>query len=292
MRVVLTAVIDDFRKQMRSAADATGQVGKAAEGAEKQSSKLGDAGRAVGKAALTGLALATTATVGLGTAAFRAGVQYNNLEQQSRTALTTMLGSAEAASDQMEKLVAWGKTSPFPRQVWLEAQTQLIGFGLEAERVIPTLSAIQDAAAATGRTSAADIGEIVNVFAKIQGTGRITARELNQLGIRGIDAAGLLADAYGTTADRIRDDITSGALDGRQALVDLTDQMSIRFAGAAEGLRQTWFGAVDRIKGAFRDIGSILAGPFVDPQGGGAAVDWANALADAMRALEDRKSVV
>ena len=45
-------------------------------------------------------------------------------------------------------------------------------------------------------------------------------------------------------------------------------------------------GALDRIAGATRDIGSVLAEPFIDPQGGGAAVQWANDIADALRAFE------
>jgi hypothetical protein len=286
VKVVLTAVIDDFRRQMGEAAKATGKVGDAAQDAEKRSSRLGDAARGVGKVALTGLAVATTATAALGIAAVRAGVSYNSLEQNSRVALTTLLGSTEAANAQMERLGEFAAQSPFPKPIWVEAQQTLLSFGAAAGDIVPMLSAIQDTAAATGRTTAADIGGIVDVFAKIQSTGRITGVELRQLGIRGIDAAALLGQAYGRTADQIRDDITSGALDGREALVKLTEQMTATFGGAAEGLRNTWTGALDMISGSFRRIGSIIAEPFVSKEGGGAAVEWAAALADSMRALE------
>src|SRR5690606_31271483 len=66
----------------------------------------------------------------------------------------------------------------------------------------------------------------------------------------------------------------------------LTQQMEVRFGGAAANVQQTWAGAVDSLRGAFRDVGSVIAAPFVDPMGGGAAVDWARGLAQALRALE------
>src|SRR5690606_41126804 len=114
-----------------------------------------------------------------------------------------------------------------------------------------------------------------------------------QLGARGIDAAALIGQAFGKTAGEIREDISSGALDAQVFLTTLVDQMTRRFGGAAEGLRTTWLGALDRIKGATRDIGSVLAEPFIDPRGGGALVRWGNDLADVLRAVEaalDRKS--
>jgi tape measure domain-containing protein len=228
---------------------------------------------------------ATTATVGLGVAALRTGVAYNSLEQTSRAALTTLLGSAEQANRQMDQLRQFGRTSPFPRQVWIEAQNQLLGFGFAAEDVVPTLSAINDAMSALGGNDQA-IREVVRVLAQVKSTGQVTAGTLNQLGIRGVNAAELLGNAFGKSAGQIREEIRSGAIDANTFLTTLVEQMEVRYAGAADLVRQTWTGALDRIAGAFRDIGSIIASPFIDPKGGGAAVDWANALADAMRILE------
>ncbi|MFW6080238.1 MAG: tape measure protein, partial [Gemmatimonadota bacterium] len=272
--VRLRAVVDDFKRSFGEAAAATQKVGAEAQAAEQKTSRLGQAGRAIGRTALTGLGAATTALVGLGAAAANTGVEYNSLEQQSRAALTTLLGSTEAASRQMDQLREFVRTSPFPREVFIRAQQQLIAFGMEAERVIPTLDAVQDAIAATGGTSR-EIEDVVRVLAQVQSTGKITAQELRELGNRGIDAAQLLGDAMGKTAGQIREDITAGTLDADTALRTLVDQMEVRFGGAAENVRQTWFGAVDSLRGAFRDVGSVIAAPFVDPQGGGAAVDWA-----------------
>src|SRR5690606_23243486 len=104
-----------------------------------------------------------------------------------------------------------------------------------------TLGAVQDAVAAIGGT-AQDIQEVVDVLATIQSTGRISAMELRRLGIRGINAAQLLAEEFGTTESAIRDGITRGTIDATDAIDALVAGMTRRFDGAAEGLKATWIG--------------------------------------------------
>lgn len=291
LSVRLQFLVNDAKKSARDASNAVAGIGTAAERAGRTStaglSRVGQAAVSAGKAAAAVGGLAAGGLAVMTTSVVKGGVAYNNLEQTSRAALKTVLGSATAATNQMEQLREFGKTSPFPRQVWISAQQQLLAFGMEAEKIIPTFSAIQDAVAAAGG-SGETISEITQIIAKIQSTGKVTAEELNELGFRGIDAATLIGDAMGKTAGEVREDITSQAITGVQFIDQLTAAMSQRFGGAAENVKQTWAGTTDRIKGAIRDIGSVLATPLVDPEGGGAAVQWGNDIADALRAFEAR----
>ncbi|TKR27131.1 tape measure protein [Cellulomonas hominis] len=227
----------------------------------------------------------TTGAVAMGAAVYKVGADYNRLQQSSRAALTTLLGSAEAANAQMDKLDAFARNSPFTKQVFITAQQQLLGFGMQAERVLPTLDAIQNAVAATGG-SAEDISEITRVLAQVESTGKITANTLNQLGVRGVDAATLIGSQMGMTGEQIREAITSGSLDAGQAIDALVAGMTARFGGATDLIKLQMDGAADRVKGAWRDIGAVIAAPFVDPNGGGRVVEWTNKLADALRAAE------
>lgn len=288
--VRLKIEMDQVRRDSRSTSQSLLGIASAAQTAGNSGQHLS---RLASAAKATGAAVAGIGTVAVGgmaalsTSTLKTGISYNTLEQTSRAALKTVLGSASAATSQMEALREFGKSSPFPRQVWISAQQQLLAFGMAAEKVIPTLSAIQDAVAAAGGSSQ-QISEVTAVLARIQSTGKVTAEELNELGYRGIDAAKLVGEAMGKTAGEVRADITSQAISGQQFLDTLTASMSEHFAGAAAGVKQTWTGAVDRVKGAVRDIGGLLATPLVDPNGGGAAVEWANEVADALRALEAR----
>lgn len=239
--VRLRLEVDQLQRDAAAASKAIGGIGGAAATAGKQAKEIGTLGQATrdaGKAFATAGTIAIGAVTALGVGVFKTGVAYNTLEQTSRAALTTLLGSAEAASAQMEKLREFGRSSPFPRQVWIEAQQQLLAFGMAAEEVIPTLSAIQDAVAAAGG-STVDIQEIVRVLAQVQSTGKATAETLNQLGVRGVDAAALIGQAMGKTAAEIREEISSGALDAATFLTVLTDAMSDRFGGAAENVKAT-----------------------------------------------------
>ena len=60
-----------------------------------------------------------------------------------------------------------------------------------ADDVLPTLDAIQNAVAAVGGSND-DISEITRILATVTSSGKITAETLNQLGVRGVDAATLI----------------------------------------------------------------------------------------------------
>ena len=246
---------------------------------------LGGVGRTI--AGASAAAVAATAAVGAGLAGslVKTGVAYNNLEQTSRAAMTTILGSASAAEEMMGKISAFGKTSPFPRQAFIEATQQLLGFGFSADAIIPTLTAINDATAALGGNSQT-IATMTDVFAKIQSQGKITGEEINRMGAVGIDAVGMLATAAGVSGESIRKSISEGSVDAATAISVLTDGMNAKFGGASENVKNTWGGAVDRVKGAWRDLASALVEPFISKSGGGYAVEWANLLADKLRVLE------
>lgn len=285
MQVRLDLLVGDYIRNAQNAGKATVAIGEAAEKPRSALDRLKTVGVDLGRTMVAAAGVGAAALAGWTASAVTAGVAYNSLQQTAGSALETLMGSAEAAAAQMEQLAAFARTSPFPRQMWIQAQQTLIGFGVEAERIVPIFSALQDGVVAVGG-SAQQIEEVVHILAQITTTGRVTADELNELAYRGINAAELVGDAWGMSAAQLRDSVSAGTVDATSFIDALVDQMSTRYGGAAEDLRSTWVGALDRIAGATRDIGSVIAEPFIDPQGGGAAVQWANDVADALRAFE------
>lgn len=286
-KVRLSADVDQYIRDMQRAARASADIGKNGSASAKS---MGDHFKAAGQVAVTAMSSAVLATGGIAVAAFKAGASYNILQQNSRAALKTLLGGAEAANAQMNLLDEFARNSPFSKAVFVAAQQQLLGFGVEAEKVIPILDAIQNSIAAAGGSST-DIAGLVAIFAKIKSSAKITGVDLMQFGNRGVDAAGIIGSAMGKTGPEIRAAITEGTLGAEEALDALTKGMMDTYGGAADGVKQQFTGAADRVKAAFRDIGSILAAPFIDPMGGGMAVTWTNQLADLMRAAQRKISV-
>lgn len=290
--VRLKAEVTDFQRQIGKATTSLDQLvkksgdsggaaattmGRLAQSARLQSDawQSAGAGLVVGGAAITALNVAVAKT----------GIEYNTLQQKSRAALSTLLGGAEAANVQMDKLDDFARTSPFSKAVFIQAQQQMIGFGIETKKVVPYLSAINEAIAATGGSNN-DLSEIVRIFSQIQAAGKITATDLMQFGQRGIDAATMIGSQMGKTGAQIRDDITSGSLDAGQALDALAAGMQDRFAGASAGVKETMEGAFDRVKAAWRDLSAGLMEGAVGPEGGGFLVDMTNQAADFLRWID------
>lgn len=213
------------------------------------------------------------------------GVSYNVLEQSSKAAFTTLLGTADAAAAMQKQIREFAMTSPFPRQAFIEGSQQLLAFGVEASKVVPILGAVQDAVAAAGGSSQ-QLQDVIFIMAQIKAAGKITGQDLLQFGQRGINAAELIGSAMGKTGTQIKESITKGTLSADDALDALTKGMDAKFGGAAANLKGTFVGARDRIKGAWRDLSSELVAPFVDPNGGGYAVAWANKFADLLRTIQ------
>ena len=261
------------------------QVGQTFTETANKGSAFGRAGEQAVRTAAGATTALTAAAAAYLTILTKTGVAYNSLQQNSRAALSVMLGGATQANEQMDKLDAFARTSPFAKDVFIQAQQQLLGFGVEAQKVIPYLDAIQNAVAATGGSSAR-VGELSLIMSQIQSSAKITAMDLREFGNRGVDAAELIGSQMGKTAAEIRDEITAGTLDATVALDALAAGMQATFGGTTDLVKEQWTGAVDRVKAANRDLGAALAEPFVSHQGGGMAVSWANQIADVLRAIE------
>lgn len=281
----------DLAQARRRVETTLGQAGAAggkgaAAGFSNELQKVVAGAKRIGDAAAQNISQALTVGVGAGVGALTAsvfqGIQYNILGQQTAAAFTTMLGTRDAAREMMSELSDFATQSPFPRQAFIAGTQQLLGFKVEAESIIPIFGAIEDAVAATGG-SAYDLSSLITIFAQIKSAGRLMGQDLMQLSSRGIDALQLMADQAGVTKEEMKELTQSGAMDGQEIVEQLASAMEATYGGAAEGVKATMVGALDRVKGASRDLGSALVEPFVSFEGGGAAVSGVNAIADVIR---------
>lgn len=276
----LRAETGDFSRGMGQANREMGQFEKGASSASRAASMFGSAVESAGTAA-------AAAFIGAGASLAAIGTSYDTLLQKTSAAFTTILGTKKAAADMISDLTEFARSSPFPRQAFIAGAQQLTGFGIAAKNIIPIFDSVQDAVAAVGG-GVEELNQFTNVFAQIKSNGRATTEELMRLGSVGVDAFSILADQSGKSVAQIRDDVTNGVLKADETIKMLTDGLTKRFDGAAANVKETWLGATDRIKGAWRDMGGALVAPFINPTGGGAAVKWANDLADVLRMLESQ----
>lgn len=248
---------------------------------------LGRSAKASLQVAATAAAATTVGVAALGKNTLSTGLAYNAMQQNANAALKTMLGSQKAVNEQMEKLGKLAQNSPFSKSTFISAQQQLIAFGVEVEKVIPLLDAMQNAVAASGGGSQ-QLADLAFVVAQIKAAGKITGEDLIQLGQRGINAAEIIGKAFGKSSAEVKAMISKNQIDADQAIDALTKGMMEKFGGATDAIKQQWSGAADRIKAANRDIGADIGKMFIDPAGGGRAVEWGNKLADVLRTFQKR----
>ena len=271
------------RRTQRFTADVQAQGGVV----DRVFHSLGRSAKASLQVAATAAAATTVGVAALGKNTLSTGLAYNAMQQNANAALKTMLGSQKAVNEQMEKLGKLAQNSPFSKATFISAQQQLIAFGVEVEKVIPLLDAMQNAVAASGGGSQ-QLADLAFVVAQIKAAGKITGQDLIQLGQRGINAAEIIGKAFGKSSAEVKAMISKNQIDADQAIDALTKGMMDKFGGATDAIKQQWSGAADRIKAANRDIGADLGKMFIDPAGGGRAVEWGNKLADVLRTFQKR----
>lgn len=226
--------------------------------------------------------VAGVALAGLGATALHAGIEFNTLQQVVSGTLPVLVGSKQAAAGLLEEVNALNDSSPFARSAFLQLTQTLAGFGVEAKKITPLIDAIQQTVAATGGGEQ-DLQELGGAFARIQSQGRLSLDVLQSFSSRGVDAIGILGQAMGKTQSEIREMISNGLIPADLAIDELTKGLKEKFDGATEAVARNLPGALDRIKAKLRDMGATLTKAFVNPEGGGALVDFLNSMSDSLK---------
>lgn len=245
-------------------------------------SKLEDFG---GKLTDAGDALTSHFTAPLAAAAVGAGafaLSTASAAETSEMALTTMLGSAEAARDMLDELASFAAHTPFELSGLTTASQQLLAYGFTAEDIIPMLTAVGDATAALG-TGQQGIEAVTRALGQMQTRGKVTAEEMLQLTEAGIPAWEYLAEAIGTDTAGAMEAVSDGAVDAQTGIEALTRGMEEDFGGMMErqsttvaGLMSNLADAIEQPLMALRDSDAYerfaetlsdlvdAAGPFVE----------------------------
>lgn len=133
--------------------------------------------------------------------------------------------------------------------------SQFAASGLElGDTMTRALKAVSGVAAMTG-SSFEDIGQIFNT---VSGQGRLMADQLNQLSVRGINAAATLAKALNKTEAEVREMTSKGQISFEMFYEAMYDA----YAEHAFAANDTYEGALSNVKAALSRIGEIFYTPF------------------------------
>jgi len=194
----------------------------------------------------------------VGSAALKLGSDF----QLAKIAFTTMLGSAERATEFLADLKAFAAGTPFEFPGLVDAARQLKALGFASDQVIPSLRAIGDAAAALGG-GAQMIDRVTLALGQMQSKGKVSAQEMNQLAESGINAWKILAEGMGKTIPEVMKLAEKGMINAARAVPEILDGLNKQFGGMMEKQAQTlagqWSNVKDKITFIMMDLGEALA---------------------------------
>jgi tape measure domain-containing protein len=180
--------------------------------------------------------------------------------EQTEMQFTTLLGSADAAKQKMKELQDFAATTPFQFDGLADSAKTLLAFGTANAQIIPTMKVLGDVAAATGN----DIGELSNIYGKVQSRGALMTESLDQFNERGIPLGRKLAEMWGKSGEEIRDMASKGQIsfaDMQRAMKSMTDEGGMAFNGMANQagtLTGVWSTFKDNVTVLLGDIGGAI----------------------------------
>jgi tape measure domain-containing protein len=177
-------------------------------------------GVAIGSLAAGGAVALGALAVG----AVRTGITTASALQQAEIGFKHMLGSAQKAQEFIGQLSVFAAKTPFEMPGLVDAARTLLGVGVAAKDVIPTLTAYGDAASALGIQQDA-FQRIMIAVTQSMSAGKIKLGDMNQLANNGLPIWKLLADALHKPVPEIQDLISHGKLLSADVLPKLQAQM-------------------------------------------------------------------
>lgn len=211
----------------------------------------------------------TAPMAALGKSIVGTSVNFLSLRQDAHVAFTTMMGSAEAASQMLQRLYTFAKTTPFSYDSILQASQSLVAMGMNAEDVVPTLKAVGDAAASSGKGQAA-FAAITDTLGKMSAQSNVSLDDMWSLSDNGVQALQILANKAGVSVEDMRKRISDGAVGSKWAIDALVDGIengtdgvagsTAKMGGQMSSLKQTWTGATDTMRSAWRNLALAAMG--------------------------------
>ena len=173
-------------------------------------------------------------------------IDYNAQLEQTRVAFTSMLGSAQLADTMIADLQKFAAETPFEMPGVRDAAQQLLAFGYDANEIIPTLTALGNAASGLGRGQDG-FNHLAFVFGQIRTTGQLMGQDVMQLAQLGVPVKDILAKNLGLTKEELAR-IGEQGIDADVAIQALIDGMNERFPEMMKKQSETFEGVLSNIK--------------------------------------------
>lgn len=215
-------------------------------GAEKGVTGLGnrlDSIAKTGLKAFTGAVTVAGAAVGtLGAI----GVKYNAEIEQYMSSFTTMLGSAEKATNHLNELKEFAAKTPFELGDLAKASTTLQAFGTDAKDITPTLKMLGDISLGNKEK----FNGLALVFGQVQSQGKLMGQDLMQMINNGFNPLQIISEKTGKSMSELKDEMSKGQISFEMVAeaMQIATSEGGKFYNAMEGQSKTLVGQWSTLK--------------------------------------------
>ncbi len=208
-------------------------------------------------------------------------ISFSDTLEQATIGFTTMLGGARRADAFLSRLADFAAHTPFEFEGLLDASKRMMALGFAADDVIPTMTAIGDAAAALG-SGQQGIDSLITGLGNIKTQGKVTSIAMMQLARAGVPAWDILAESIGKTTGETRKLVEQGLVSADQGIAALVAGMEKRFPGMMSKMEDSWRGVTATIKDVWSmTLGEMTKGLF------GNVTEWLKGIRDTMQGFYD-----
>lgn len=190
----------------------------------------------------------------------KTGVEAAMTMESITAQFTVMTGSADRAASLIKEIADFAAHTPFTKLGLSEAGKTLMAFGMEAEKVVPTLKMLGDVAGADQNR----LNSLALVFGQIQSTGKLMGQDLLQLINQGFNPLTVMAEKSGKSVAELKDLMAQGAIsadDVTRAFQIATSEGGL-FFGNLEAQSQTLAGKLSTLKDNFETALQNMAEAF------------------------------
>jgi tape measure domain-containing protein len=135
----------------------------------------------------------TLAKLGMGFSAFRIGKTIFSAGadiEQTRVSFEVLLGSLEKGNDLIAKIRDYGATSPYESKGLQDNAKMMLGFGVAAEKVMPTMKMLGDVAMGNQEK----MNALTLAFSQVSSAGKLQGQDLLQMINAGFNPLSMMAD--------------------------------------------------------------------------------------------------
>lgn len=178
-------------------------------------------------------------------------VEVRSRMEAYQTSFNTLLGSEEKGTEMFKALNDFAIHTPLMLGDIASGAQTMMGFNIEAEKVLPTLKEIGDISMGDSDR----FRSLTLAFSQMSATGHLMGQDLLQMINAGFNPLSVMSEKTGKSISQLKDEMSAGAISSEmvaKAFADATAEGG-KFHGMMNSLSKTTKGAMSNLRGAIEN---------------------------------------